>query len=353
MLHLCIVLMLVHQAYSLFSVIDGQYGESVTVTCWFPDLEHSNTRVKWYKQSVGDTLTLITSLMKNTVDPVFEPGFSPSRFGVNCTTVMSTLTIFKTEPEDEALYHCAVLTWRIDRWTRTYLSLKENGERTTKYTVAQWPTISDPVHPGDSVTLQCSVLPDSQKSSCPDEHSVHWFGVRSDKSLGNIIYSNGNGPHERDGKPDIPSPSKSCVYHFSKNVSSSDTGIYYCALVTCGEIIFGNGIKLDIEAGSRWSFGVFQMNSIILLLLSAVLVICALVIAILIFILKKTKCDSCNVAVFLQKSVGKRNVKSEEDRRIYSAAFFTVIKPGSGGRRDAQAGEKQRIYAAVKAFGLD
>ncbi|XP_072251378.1 uncharacterized protein [Leuresthes tenuis] len=278
---------------------------------------------------------------------------------------MSTLTIFKTEPEDEALYHCAILTWRELAFfcpkslhahdlllLQLFFSFIENGERTTKYTVAQWPTISNPVHPGDSVTLQCSVVPDSQKSFCPDEHSVHWFGVRSDKSLGNIIYTNGNGPHECDAKPDIPSPSKSCVYHFSKNVSSSDTGIYYCVLVTCGEIIFGNGIKLDIE-GSEWSFGVFQMNSVILLLLSAVLVICALVIAILISIMKKTKCDSCNVALFLQKSVGKRNLKSEMDRRIYSAAVFTVIKPASGGRRDAQVGEKQRIYAAVKAFGLE
>uniref|UniRef100_A0A671Y4B9 Ig-like domain-containing protein n=1 Tax=Sparus aurata TaxID=8175 RepID=A0A671Y4B9_SPAAU len=38
---------------------------------------------------------------------------------------------------------------------------------------------------------------------------------------------------------------KSCVYHFSKKVSSSDAGTYYCAVATCGEILFGNGAKVE------------------------------------------------------------------------------------------------------------
>ncbi|KAJ8337701.1 hypothetical protein SKAU_G00366670 [Synaphobranchus kaupii] len=41
-----------------------------------------------------------------------------------------------------------------------------------------------------------------------------------------------------------------CVYNFPKrNLSLSDAGTYYCAVATCGEILFGNGTKLDIERG--------------------------------------------------------------------------------------------------------
>ncbi|XP_070768898.1 uncharacterized protein [Enoplosus armatus] len=160
---------------------------------------------------------------------------------------MSTLTILKTIQEDEAVYHCAVTTWSKDQWSGTYLSLRGNTQRMTNYTVVQWPTVSDPVRPGDSVTLQCSVLSESEKTSCSGEHSVHWFGVRSDKSYANIIYTAGNRRDECDKRPDAHSPPKSCVYHFSKNVSFSDAGTYYCAVATCGDIIFGNGTKLDIE----------------------------------------------------------------------------------------------------------
>lgn len=123
----------------------------------------------------------------------------------------------------------------------------ENTQRMSDYTVVQWPTVSDPVHPGDSVTLQCSVLPDSREKSCLGDHSVLWFGVRSDKSHRNIIYADGNRPYECDKKPDAHSPPKSCIYHFSKNVSSTDAGTYYCAVATCGKILFGNGTKLEIR----------------------------------------------------------------------------------------------------------
>ncbi|KAJ8337707.1 hypothetical protein SKAU_G00366730 [Synaphobranchus kaupii] len=41
---------------------------------------------------------------------------------------------------------------------------------------------------------------------------------------------------------------KSCVYNFPKrNLSLSDAGTYYCAVATCGEILFGNRTKLDFE----------------------------------------------------------------------------------------------------------
>ncbi|KAF3838706.1 hypothetical protein F7725_010474 [Dissostichus mawsoni] len=121
-----------------------------------------------------------------------------------------------------------------------------NTLRVTNVTVVQWPTLSNPVHPGVSATLQCSVLSDSEDKKCPGEHSVHWFGVRSDKSYPNIIYTDGNEQNECKKTSDTK---KSCVYHLSKNFSSSDAGIYYCAVATCGEILFGDGTKLNIEDG--------------------------------------------------------------------------------------------------------
>lgn len=108
---------------ALIPVTKVQLGEHVTFTCSFPDLEYSSTRVKWYKQSFGDTLKLITTV---TEKPTFEQGFPSSRFHATFTTTMSTLTIRKTIQEDEAMYHCGVTTWSTDHWSGTYLSLKGN-----------------------------------------------------------------------------------------------------------------------------------------------------------------------------------------------------------------------------------
>ncbi|KAM7389134.1 hypothetical protein PAMP_023128 [Pampus punctatissimus] len=269
---------------------------------------------------------------------------------------MSTLTILRTIQEDEAVYHCAISTWNKDTWSGTYLSLRENTQRTAEYTVVQLPTGSNVVYPGDSVTLQCSVFSDSENKTCQGRHQVHWF--RLNGSHPDIIYTDRNNHDQCDKRPDTYSSPKSCVYHFSKNVDMSDAGTYYCALATCGRIIFGNGTKLDIEGTSMRPFGDLKNADVILLVLCAVLAISVIVIAFLIYTISKNQCDSCNAAVSLHKhhaniTGGQENMQRDEDSWIYSAVIFTMMKSCSDGERDAKAVERERTYAAVKAFRLD
>ncbi|KAM7000526.1 uncharacterized protein LKV04_005381 [Tautogolabrus adspersus] len=278
-------------AYALISVTSFGLGEAGTLTCPLPDFEYSNTRVKWYKQSVGDTLVLITTLMKGATNPKFEKAFPSSRFEANFNVTTCSLTILKTVPEDEAVFHCAISTWNEDHWTGTYLSLKGNAERKTDVTVAQWPTVSHSAE--DSITLRCSVLSDSQETTCPSEHSVHLIGVRSDESHANIMYTDGNRRDKCDNKSEVHSAPKTCIYHFSKNARSSDHGTFYCAVATCGEVLSDNGTKLD--GTSLWSLEL-KKDAIILCLLCAVLVISVTVMALLIYGIKKHKCEYCNEA---------------------------------------------------------
>uniref|UniRef100_A0A3B4ZAX4 Ig-like domain-containing protein n=1 Tax=Stegastes partitus TaxID=144197 RepID=A0A3B4ZAX4_9TELE len=109
------------------------------------------------------------------------------------------------------------------------------------YTVVQQTTESDSDHPGEPETLQCSVLSDSENKTCSGDLSVFWFRTGSDKSHPDIIYTDGN---RHDGCEKRSDNQKSCVYHFSKTFSSSDAGTYYCAVATCGQILFGNGTTL-------------------------------------------------------------------------------------------------------------
>nr|XP_020463148.1 uncharacterized protein LOC109964294 [Monopterus albus] len=284
--------------------------------------------------------------MKAIANPTYEQGFPPSRFDVNDTTAFTTLTIKKTMQEDQAVYHCAVSTWSEDQWSGTYLFFKGPELHITVF--QDFP--SDPVRPGDLVTLQCSVLFDNK--TCLQEHSVYWFRTRSDDSHPSVIYAHLNSGDHCERSPEISSSQK-CVYNLSRNVSSSDAGTYYCAVATCGEILFGSGTKLEIEETSLWFFSVLLKDNIILHLLCALLAISVIVIAFLIYAVKKTKCDHCNAAVFLQENVAKRNLKTGEDMRVYSAVVFTMLKTGSAGMRNPNVTDRERIYAAVKAFGLD
>ncbi|XP_038565691.1 signal-regulatory protein beta-2-like [Micropterus salmoides] len=240
MILLWVTLLLLHQGYTLVPVTTVQVGESATFTCVFPVEELSNIVHKWYKQRAGDTLKLIMTVWKK--NPQYTTEFSESKFTVNTDKNSSYLTILRIIQEDEGMYHCAITDWTVPEWSGTYLLVKGNTQRTSNYTVIHGPTVSDPDRTGDSMTLQCSVLSDSDNKTCPGDHSVYWFRAGSDKSHPDIIYTDGNGRDECDKRSDSQ---KSCVYHFSKNISSSDAGTYYCAVATCGEILFGDGTKVE------------------------------------------------------------------------------------------------------------
>lgn len=110
-------------------------------------------------------------------------------------------------------------------------------------TVVQWPTASN-VHPGDSVTLRCSVLSESQNKTCSRNPSVYWFRAETDGSRPTLLYTTGNRPNECNASADTQ---KSCVYGFSKNFDSFDGGTYYCAVIKCSQILFGSGTKVDVQ----------------------------------------------------------------------------------------------------------
>uniref|UniRef100_A0A3P9AS12 Ig-like domain-containing protein n=1 Tax=Maylandia zebra TaxID=106582 RepID=A0A3P9AS12_9CICH len=218
-------------AFKVFQVTTVQLGEPATLTCVLPPGDLS-TKIHWYKQRAGETLKLIATL-RQTAHPQYGQGFNASRLEAKDNKNISSLTIFRTIPEDEGMYHCAFLNTVFCYYT---------GNTQRNVTVRQWPTVLDSVHAGDSVTLNCSVLSDSDNKMCPGDLRVLWF--RGQNSHPNIIYVDGKNQTECKKQSDTQ---KSCVYRFSKTVSSSDAGTYYCAVVTCGTILFGDGTKVQID----------------------------------------------------------------------------------------------------------
>ncbi|XP_047441780.1 signal-regulatory protein beta-2-like, partial [Mugil cephalus] len=192
------------------------------------------------------------------------------------------LHISQTRLSDTGVYYCIkVKSLHMTFLNGTFLRIK--GPEPDITAVIQV-SPSDPVHSGDSVSLQCSVLSDSEDKTCPEDHRVYWFRAKSDESHPSLIYAHQNNTDRCERSPETHS--QKCVYSFSKNISSSDAGTYYCAVASCGEIIFGNGTKLNIKALEMWDL---EKANIIVFLLCAVLTTSLIVIAFLIYTIKKSR----------------------------------------------------------------
>ncbi|XP_047210295.1 uncharacterized protein LOC124860775 isoform X2 [Girardinichthys multiradiatus] len=255
---LWLTLLLFQQGHTLVPVVTVQPGQSVTLTCAFSRRYQSNMWYYWYKQSAGDTLDLI-AMQQKMIIPKYGPNFSASRFSVIHTGDSSNLTIFSTVQKDEGMYHCAEMDTLKSTWSGTYLSIKGNSKSTSTYTVVQQPTVSQ--------TLQCSLLSDSENTTCSGDPSVFWFRARSDKYFPDVIYTEGEKAENCEKRSDSQ---KRCIYNFSKNVSFSDAGTYYCAVATCGQILFGKERDPQIDKTNEINVLVVTMVTIICLVISVI-----------------------------------------------------------------------------------
>uniref|UniRef100_A0A669B3S2 Ig-like domain-containing protein n=1 Tax=Oreochromis niloticus TaxID=8128 RepID=A0A669B3S2_ORENI len=389
MMVLWITLLFLHQGYSLVPMKIVQLGEPVTLTCALPsNKELSTLEVHWYKQSIGDELKLISTLY-GTTPPQYGQEIFKSRYDACNTKTFSNLTIWKTVQEDEGIYHCGIIEWHNPEWSGTYLLVKRNTQRASNYTVVQWPAVSDPVNPADTTALQCSVFSDSDNNTCAGDHDVFWFRAGSDKSHPSIIYTGRKRSNECEKPSDLQNR---CVYRFSKNINSSDEGTYYCAVATCGEILFGNGTTQDVQGICTTSFYhyyyyyyhcyyftftvpsnisyfkphlthlffplliLFQKatwlelaNTIIFLLC---LVLLLIVIMVLIYMIWKNNSNHCKAAV-LQNNFSYQKIQQNMNTWMFSGVVFTVMKADRCTKNNTKAEKRQHIYMAAKAFGLN
>uniref|UniRef100_A0A8C9QPH2 Ig-like domain-containing protein n=1 Tax=Scleropages formosus TaxID=113540 RepID=A0A8C9QPH2_SCLFO len=221
------------------ALLEVHLGDNVTLECSFPEEETNYIHyMYWFKFIIGQTPQLIAASHKYTEEATLSENFNSGRFKVKLGTGINHLIISRTESSDSAMYYLRFVGF-VYLW---FISKAKTWEKHLQLKVYQ--VVSDPVHPGDSVTLQCTVDSDT----CAGEHSVYWFRHGSGESLPGLIYTHGNRSDECEKSPEAGSPTHSCVYSLPKrNLSRSDAGIYYCAVVTCGDILFGDGTQLEFQ----------------------------------------------------------------------------------------------------------
>ncbi|XP_040903672.1 uncharacterized protein LOC121188153 isoform X1 [Toxotes jaculatrix] len=282
------------------SLTVAEVGDNLTLTC--PDFGKEIGLFYWYKMNFAQKVQTVAS---GTFDKIMLKGqFANPRFSFTKMDDHYSLIIRNVSKEDEATYLCQAGTaYEMEFIKGTIVNVNDRNQQKHVY-VKQSPEKAS-VQLGDSVTLQCSLLSKNKENrvQCPGEHSVHWFRSGSGGFHPGIIYTHSSRRDEQEGR--------SCVYSLSKTMqNSSDAGTYYCAVVTCGEILFGEGTK--VETG--------QELCPLVIVLGTLLSCCVIVIAALILCRKqKPVCEHCIGDVFSH---------AEHDRSAEDQPSFVHLQDG-------------------------
>ncbi|XP_037537425.1 immunoglobulin kappa light chain-like [Nematolebias whitei] len=303
--------------------VSAHVGDNVTLGCSYEGGD--SAWICWYIQPLGHRPRIIASVFVYSPDAVFYDGFKNNpRFSLVRENQTSQLIILHLNVLDSATYYCVLNVAQVVSFAEgTTLSVKGPGS-TVQPVVHQ--SVSETMQPGGSVTLNCTV----QTGSCDGEHRIYWFRTAG-KSYPGLVYTQGHRHDQCERNPN--EQTHTCVYNLPmKNLNVSHAGTYYCAVVSCGHILFGNGTALDFscEEGSR-------MNPLIFLMAGSLTTVLVVLLTFSTYKLTKKLCshnsastgdnnqdlDSLYYAsIHVRESIGTKRQKSSRNDTVYSRVSY-------------------------------
>uniref|UniRef100_A0A8C6STM6 Ig-like domain-containing protein n=1 Tax=Neogobius melanostomus TaxID=47308 RepID=A0A8C6STM6_9GOBI len=215
-------------------------GSKVTLKCMLPE---KGDMMYWYKQTVGEKPTLVSTKYTFDSDGMFYDGFKDSqRFQLSPDY---HLDISNLQASDTGTYYCA----------------------TTKHYMPSFSEATSAPVDGDALILKCSV----HVGGCDGRPRVHWFKQPGESAPG-VLYSRGGGGggDQCERKPD--GPANSCIYSLPMhNVSSEQAGNYYCAVAACGYLLFGKATTLNDSLLIYVLGGALAFTSVLVVILALVI----------------------------------------------------------------------------------
>ncbi|XP_034413115.1 uncharacterized protein LOC117747776 [Cyclopterus lumpus] len=307
-------------------IITANVGQDVTLKCICYD--YSATYLSWYKQKMGGKPIIISTGMQNAevdISPAYKERFRilKKEEGSNHLVIKDLFL------SDSATYYCGTLEFHtIEFGQGAFLHVKASSSNIGA--VVHQPAL-ERLRTGDSLNLMCTI---GSAGACAGEKNLYW--IRPGAAQPSIMH------HKTicDHPPDDESHMKNCTSYLSlKTVSSPDAGVYYCALASCGEIVFGNGTRVEIAGGSF----------LLVYCLSAALAVFIAVLLVLAFVAYKLKTKSCAVCkgTVSHLPCSEASDVMNQDADIYYAALS--LNRTSERRRTGHTEESVCVYARVKS----
>uniref|UniRef100_UPI0037E8CD6A uncharacterized protein n=1 Tax=Semicossyphus pulcher TaxID=241346 RepID=UPI0037E8CD6A len=307
--------------------ISANAGSSVTLECFSKG--DAVARFFWYMQSLGQKPRLMSTFYMSQKNFVFYDEWKNNpRFTLDSENGRSHLIISDLHISDSATYYCACsISITFEFAEGTLVSVKGSGFNVPALV---YQSASETIQLGGSATLNCT----AHTGTCDGEHIVYWF-KNSEESHPGLIYTHGgrNDQCERERNTET----NTCVYNLPlRSLNRSHAGTYYCAVVSCGHILFGNGTKLD-----------FKDDSLVLVhLLTGALTfttILSIVLAFTLLIYRKQK--SCQCRESSASSRTDAEGYNNEDNLHYAAL---KVNKTSWSRRQRDDTEAECVYSRVK-----
>ncbi|XP_030286141.1 immunoglobulin kappa light chain-like [Sparus aurata] len=215
--------------------VSANLGDSVTMQCFYRD---DAVIFYWYQQTLGQKPRLLSTYYKHDKSGVFQKEFNNnSRFALDTGNGKNHLTISDLHVSDSATYYCTgCYAYDFEFVEGITVSVKGSGLNIPAFVHH---SASETIQPGGS--LNCIV----HKGICDGEYSVHWF-KHSERMHPGLMYTHG-GRNDQCGRKNN-TQTHTCFYNLpikSLNLSHAET--YYCAVASCGHMLFGEEKKLDSE----------------------------------------------------------------------------------------------------------
>uniref|UniRef100_A0A3B3DF98 Ig-like domain-containing protein n=1 Tax=Oryzias melastigma TaxID=30732 RepID=A0A3B3DF98_ORYME len=211
-------------------------GDTVTFNC--PVTGDESRFIQWFKQSLGKIIEVVATGSYSHVK--LSGPFNNQHFQVKASEDQTFLTITSVTKEDEAEYFCQVGGEYLQVFKVGFLLTVKGNIFSIKHYNNTFIHFTNLCLLGESVSFQCLMISKDEENNIirPGNQNVHWFRTASGTSQPGVIFTPTDLNNQTAGK--------SCFYRFTKTLNeSSDAGIYYCALAMCGEILFGNGTRVE------------------------------------------------------------------------------------------------------------
>ncbi|XP_037334647.2 uncharacterized protein LOC119222259 [Pungitius pungitius] len=255
-------------------VMKANVGQNVFLNCISQN--DAVTFFAWYQQKIGSKPVLISSWRQKEEVSIFSPFKGRFRVSTQGDEGTNNLVIQNVSLSDSATYYCGILQFNII----------ELGEGAFLHVRASPSNIRPVLHQpplerfgaGDSVNLSCTV----NAGGCAGEKSLYWFrhGAPQLSHIHRSLAKCGFSPQR---------PDRECTLNLTlKSLSSPDAGMYYCALDSCGELVFGSGTRVEIVGPRVPLLLVCCLGAAL-----AVLLVVLLVLAFVLFKLIKNSCSFC------------------------------------------------------------
>ncbi|XP_074479743.1 uncharacterized protein LOC141760637 [Sebastes fasciatus] len=312
--------------------VSANVGNGVTLQCFYEGSEPAS--LYWYKQTLGQKPRLISSSYVYDTTETFYHEFNNPRFTLDRENSNNHLTIFDLRISDSAIYYCAAGASALLYFAEGTLVSVQGSGLNVPALVQQ--SASENVQTGGSVTLNCTV----HTGTCDGQHSVYWYR-NSEESHPGLIYTHGGRNDQCEKKPNTQT--HTCIYNLPiKSLYPSHAGTYYCAVASCGHILFGDGTKLDFKD---------EEDALVLVyFLSGALAFTTILVVILaLSVYKVNKRNSCQCA----ESRGRLSAPSTENAEGYRDAdslHYAALRVNlpNRSRRPRNNTNDECVYSSVK-----